>query len=118
MMEWPKSHIRRREFLSLAAAAGAAAITAGSTQRLGVNMSELRIEVVDERGEPVWARLEVRGADGKMYPPEPVMIERREPDGLIHGPADILIDYNARTRPGTGPWYAGSFVTKGEAVLV
>ncbi len=62
--------------------------------------AELRVQVVDEQGEPVWARLEVRGEDGKM-----------------HSPLDALRDRTAQNRPGGGGWYLGSFVTKEEAVV-
>jgi hypothetical protein len=60
----------------------------------------LHIEVVDETGTPVWARLEVRGPEGQMYQPE-----------------SALSDRTAHIFPGIGPWYLGSFVAKGETVV-
>jgi hypothetical protein len=62
--------------------------------------AELKIKVVDAAGEPVWARLEVRDAQGKM-----------------HQPAFALRDLDARNRPGGGAWYLGSFIAKGETVI-
>ena len=61
--------------------------------------AELRIEVSGERGQPVWTRLEVRGADGRMY----------QAPGAIR---DIV----TKTRGG-GPWYLGSFIVEGRAEM-
>jgi hypothetical protein len=65
-----------------------------------VGAAELKITVVDETGRPVWARLEVRDPHGKMY--QPVF---------------ALRDLDARSRPGGGAWYLGSFVARGESVV-
>ena len=62
--------------------------------------AELKIKVVDAAGEPVWARLEVRDAQGRM-----------------HQPLFALRDLDARSRPGGGAWYLGSFVARGESVV-
>jgi hypothetical protein len=62
--------------------------------------AKLHIEVVDETGEPVWARLEVRGPEGQMYEPE-----------------SALSDWTATKRSGVGLRYLGSFVAKGETVV-
>jgi hypothetical protein len=62
--------------------------------------AELKVTVVDEAGKPVWARLEVRDPNGKM-----------------HQPAFALRDLDARSRPGGGAWYLGSFVVSGESVI-
>ena len=62
--------------------------------------AELAIRVVDQAGEPVWARLEVRGPGGKM-----------------HQPPFALRDTTARNRDGGKPWYLGSFVARGESVI-
>ena len=62
--------------------------------------AELKIKVVDSGGEPVWARLEVRDAEGEM-----------------HQPAFALRDLDARSRPGGGAWYLGSFVAEGESTI-
>jgi hypothetical protein len=65
-----------------------------------VAAAELKIQVVDAAGEDVWARLEVRDAQGKM-----------------HQPAFAMRDLDARSRPGGGAWYLGSFVARGESVI-
>lgn len=59
---------------------------------------ELDIEVVNADGRPVWARVEVRAADGKMY-----------------RPADGLRDRTATTRTVGEPWYLGSYVARGRS---
>jgi len=66
----------------------------------GTWAAELRIQVRDEAGRPVWTRLEVRGPDGKM-----------------HQPPSALRDRTAGNRPGGEPWYLGSFVVEGQASL-
>ena len=63
--------------------------------------AELTIHVNDPSGKPVWARLEIRGPDGKM-----------------HQPAGSIVDRSATNRPGGQPWYTGNFVVNGEARLV
>jgi hypothetical protein len=65
-----------------------------------VAAGELKLKIVDTAGDPVWARLEVRDAQGKM-----------------HQPAFALRDLDARNREGGGAWYLGSFVARGEAVI-
>ncbi len=62
--------------------------------------AELRLEIADAQGNPVWARLEVRDSSGAMYRPE-----------------SPLRDRSARNRPGGQPWYIGSFVAQGEVTL-
>jgi len=62
--------------------------------------AELRIQVTDEAGRPIWTRLEVRGPDGKM-----------------HRPPSALRDATASNRPGGEPYYLGSFVVEGTASL-
>ena len=64
---------------------------------LSAAAAELRLESVDTRGNPVWSRIEVRNADGRMFQP-----------------SFALRDRSARNRPGGGPWYIGSFVAQGE----
>jgi hypothetical protein len=59
----------------------------------------LHIQVVDEAGKPLWARLEVRGAGGKMYEP-----------------ADALRDLQSGTS-GMEPYYRGSFIIKGDCQI-
>lgn len=59
--------------------------------------AELRIDLRDERGRPVAARLEVHGADGKMYQAAGALLSR--PPG----------------RPDAGSPYLRSFVAKGNA---
>ncbi|MEK7405741.1 MAG: hypothetical protein AAB225_11590 [Acidobacteriota bacterium] len=61
--------------------------------------TELRIRVEDEGGRPVWARLEVRGPDGKM-----------------HQPAGAVLDTVKNARGG-GAFYLGSFVIRDGAVM-
>jgi hypothetical protein len=62
--------------------------------------AELRIRVRDEKNQPVWTRLEVRGPDGKCLQPK-----------------DALRDRSARNRPGGLPFYIESFIVHGEATL-
>ena len=59
-----------------------------------------QIEVDDETGSPVWARLEIRGPEGKMYEPESALTDR------------TVLDF-----AGIGPWYRGGFVAKGKTVV-
>jgi predicted TIM-barrel fold metal-dependent hydrolase len=62
--------------------------------------AELRIEVTDESGRPLWTRLEVRGADGKMFQPDQA-IRDRSAHVKVSGPS----------------WYLGHFVVEGKATL-
>ena len=62
--------------------------------------AELHLNSLDESGQAVWTRFEVRGADGEMYQP-----------------ANALRDRTARNREGGQPWYIGSFVAKGDSVV-
>ncbi len=62
--------------------------------------AKLKIQIVDSGGKPVWARLEVRDAAGKM-----------------HQPAFSLRDLDAHVPPGGGSWYLGSFVVDGKSTL-
>jgi len=61
---------------------------------------ELRLRVVDLDEQPVWARFEVRDADGQMY-----------------RPVGAMRDVTATSRAGGEPWYIGSFVAKDDALL-
>lgn len=61
--------------------------------------AQLKVHVTDETGRPVWTRLEVRGADGKLY----------QSDGAIRDPQKKL--------RGGGPFYPGSFVVRGNAAV-
>ena len=65
-----------------------------------LHSAELRIEVTDETGTPMWSRIEVRGADGRM--PQP---------------ASALVDKTARNREGGQAYYLGSFVVRGQCEL-
>ncbi len=56
---------------------------------------ELVISAVDSSGESVWARFEVRAADGSMFQP-----------------ASSLRDSTSNPRPGGAPWYIGHFTAK------
>ena len=56
----------------------------------------LHVKAVDESGQPVWARVEVRGAGGKMY-----------------RPPDALRDQTAGPH-GVQPWYLGGFIVYGD----
>ena len=60
--------------------------------------ADLEIRVLDERGRPVWARLEVRGPGDKMYQPA----------------SGAILDTTARNREGGKPYYLGSFVVNSE----
>ncbi len=60
----------------------------------------LDVSSVDSDGSPVWARYEVRGADGQMYKP-----------------ADAVVDSSASVRQGNERWYHGSFVAKQPAAI-
>jgi predicted TIM-barrel fold metal-dependent hydrolase len=62
--------------------------------------TELTIQVNDEAGKPLWVRLEVRGADGKMYQPE-----------------GALRDKTAHVKVTGEAWYQGHFVVEGKAAL-
>lgn len=61
---------------------------------------EMKIEVTDGAGKPLWARIEVRGAGGKMFQP-----------------AGALRDKTAHVKTSGEPWYLGHFVSEGKAVL-
>jgi predicted TIM-barrel fold metal-dependent hydrolase len=63
--------------------------------------AELRIQAVDPAGNPCWTRLEVRGADGRMYQPA---------QGAIR-------DKTAHVKLTGEEWYKGHFVVEGEAAL-
>lgn len=64
---------------------------------LCASAAELRIRVTDEKGKPVWTRLEVRGPGDQMY----------QAPGAI-------VDKTATSRSGGLPFYRGSFVVNGE----
>ncbi len=63
--------------------------------------AELEVSVVDGDGQPVWARMEIRGADGRMVQP-----------------ASPLRDRTARPREGGRQWYLGSFVFQGPELVI
>jgi hypothetical protein len=111
MSTYERRGFLRQSFLSAAGLAASWPLNAGFAKegravsgseltRISNVPAKLRIEVVDETGGPVWARLEIRGPEGKMYGPEPAL-----GDGAAHH------------FPGIGPWYLGSFVAKGETVV-
>ena len=62
--------------------------------------AELEVSVVDGEGRPVWARMEVRGSNGRMVQPE-----------------FSLRDRTAKPREGGKQWYLGSFVFKGPELV-
>ena len=62
--------------------------------------AELEISVVDGDGKPVWARMEIRAADGRMVQP-----------------ASPLRDRSAQPREGGRQWYLGSFVFQGPELV-
>ena len=62
--------------------------------------AQLHIRVVDESARPLWTRVEVRGAAGRMY-----------------HPPDAILDRTTGNRFGGEPWYQGSFVVHGECRL-
>ena len=76
------------------------ALVAALLGAAGASAAELRVNAVGQDGEPVWARLEIRGDDGRL-----------------HQPPDALRDRTARNRPGGGPWYLGSFVAEGRTTV-
>jgi hypothetical protein len=45
--------------------------------------AELEIRVTDEANRPIWTRLEVRGAEGKMYQPPSALRDTRGCVGLV-----------------------------------
>jgi len=111
MSTYERRGFLRQSFLSAASLAASwplhadfakegSALSGPEPARLSDAPAKLHIEVVDETGEPVWARLEVRGPEGKMY-----------------GPESALGDDSAHHFPGIGPWYLGSFVAKSETVV-
>ena len=67
---------------------------------LSLGAAELKIEVVDEAGKPLWSRLEVRGSDGKMF----------QPEGAIR-------DKTAQVKVSGPSWYQGHFVVEGKVTL-
>ena len=111
MSTYERRGFLRKSFLSAAGLAAsyplnahfakdAGALSGPELTRISDAPAKLHIQVVDETGEPVWARLEVRGSEGQMYEPE-----------------SALSDGSSRNRPGVGLWYLGSFVVKGETVV-
>ena len=62
--------------------------------------AQLEIETVDSAGQAVWARIEVRADDGKMYRPSGAMRDR-----------------TAASRGVGGPWYLGSYVAEGKSTV-
>ncbi len=67
---------------------------------LAAPAAEIHLEALDAEGRPVWARFEVRGADGRMYQPP-----------------FSLRDRSTRVREGGDAWYVGSFVAKGRTTI-
>ena len=65
-----------------------------------VSAGQLRIEVKDESGKPLWTRMEVRGAGGAMY----------QPEGAIR-------DKTAHVKLSGESWYLGHFVVEGKATV-
>jgi predicted TIM-barrel fold metal-dependent hydrolase len=63
--------------------------------------AELRIEATGEDGKPLWTRMEVRGADGRMYQPA---------EGALR-------DKTAHVQLTGEEWYKGHFVVEGKAAL-
>src|SRR5262245_17551887 len=63
-----------------------------------VRAAHLHIQVVDEARKPLWTRMEVRGADGKMY-----------------RAADAIFDKRSKSRPESKLYYLDSFIVNGEA---
>lgn len=61
--------------------------------------AELRITISDQTGQPIWARLEVRGPEGKTFQPGEAIVVHSRPQQ----PADLN--------------YIGSFVVKGKATV-
>jgi hypothetical protein len=59
----------------------------------------LKLRIVDEAGQPVWARLEIYGADGKPYQPPNVILDPRSKG------------------EGEAPGYRASFILRGECAL-
>ena len=76
----------------IAAAATLAVATLGA--------ADLQVQVVDDKGKPVWARLEVRGPDGRTYQPP-----------------FSLRDRTSSARPNGRRWYLGSFVAMEPSLL-
>ena len=76
-----------------------AASTLAQSPRAAAASSTLRVRVSGERGEPIWARLEVYGPDGK----------RRWPPGAV-------LDLKSASRP-EEPGYRSSFVIHGECEI-
>jgi hypothetical protein len=111
MSTYERRGFLRKSFLSAASLAASwplnadfakegRALSGAEPTRISDVPAKLHIEVVDETGQPVWARLEVRGPEGKMYGPEPT-----------------FGDHTALRFSGIGPWYLGSLVAKGETVV-
>jgi hypothetical protein len=61
-----------------------------------LSAATLQIHVVDETGHPIWARIEVRGQDQKMYYPPDAVMDRAVGKGVVP------------------PYYKESFVIQGE----
>ena len=107
--------MKRREFLQKSLATGAtlgasqalkASVQPHESSRAGARVTrefvppaKLLVQAVDEDGKPAWARVEVRGPDGKMFKPRPAL------------PTAVPL------YPSIGPWYLGSFTMHGEAVV-
>ncbi len=66
---------------------------------LALHAAELRLQVKDEKNRPIWCRVEIRGADGKMYQASAAQLsgETKARGGL--------------------PWYLGSFLMNGKSVV-
>jgi hypothetical protein len=60
--------------------------------------AQLKIQVTDESGKPVWTRIEVHGPDGRMHQPQDAIRSGRETDPKVTA-------------------YPGSFVVNGECRL-
>ena len=67
---------------------------------LQLSAAQLKIEVTDQAGKPLWTRMEVRGANDSMYQPE-----------------GALRDKTAHVKLSGPSWYKGHFVVEGKALL-
>lgn len=74
-------------------------VTGKAVTRSGTN-AKLHLQIVDETGNPIWAHIEVRGSEEKMYQP-------------IAG----LRDRTVESARGGKPFYLGSFDEKGECEI-
>jgi len=61
------------------------------------DMAEIEIEVVDERGQPLPARIAIRGSDGRSYAPHDAWIHAD--DGFDRGVSDFEAQYFHATGP-------------------